>query len=544
MMSAPPASTEVQTCSHPLAAELFTPAACAFLAALHREFGGRRVDLLVARTERDQALAAGATLAFADAPDGDWRVPPIPAAFASRRVELVTSVGTAAMRNALRSGAAVVVADLEDSTSPTWDNVVTGHRNVRDAVRGLVPGDDAGAESTTADAVAIVLRPRGWHLDDANVRIRGKRISAGLLDVGLHLFHSARTAVDRGGRPHLYLPKLECAAEAKLWADVFTWAEDRLGLERGTIRATALIETVPAAFETDAILAALGDHALGLKAGGWDHVFSAAKRSMHEPGRILEDRTRLDPSAPFVAAAADLLVATCRRRGARAVGGTSVHVPRAGDAGQTAEAVERVQAEAAHEAAAGFDGIWVVHPDLVPVAQAAFETADEASAPKLVPVPDPGSDPDRARLASALTDVGPRVGTVTDAAVRSNIDVGIRYLAAWLGGVGAIVVDGQVVDTAAAEVCRMQLASWVRHGAVTVEGNPVDARRVRRDVAHHVDLLVFTVLGDTRKRHLRAAELFADSVLEDPVAEFLTLAAYEQLGRPYDAAPRSLEAAS
>jgi malate synthase len=425
------------------------------------------------------------------------------------------------MINALNSGARVFMADFEDALSPTWQNLLAGQVAVREAVRRTLRWDALdGKPYRLGDELAtLVVRPRGWHLDEPAVRVDDAPMSGSLFDAGLYAHWSARAAVEAGAGPYLYLAKLEGASEAALWHEVFGWLEDRLGLDRGTFRATVLIETLPAAFEMDGILRALGEHATALNAGRWDYLFSVIKTHRDDPASVLADRAQVTMTVPFMRAYTERLVRTCHRRGAHAIGGMAAFIPNRRDPEVTERALARVREDKEREAGDGFDGTWVAHPDLVPTAMAAFdavlgERPNQLERRRAEP---PVADAD-------LLDLVVPGGRVTEAGVRTNVRVGLRYLAAWLGGNGAAAIDDLMEDVATAEISRAQLWAWRRHGA-TIEGaGPFDeaAYRTARDAA----------LADFRSTVPRideAAELLDRLVLADELAEFLTLEALARL---------------
>jgi malate synthase len=505
---------------HPAAADILTPEAVAFVVALEAEFGPRRRQLLDARRERQARLAAGERPDFLPATAavraGDWQVTPAPKDLEDRRVEITGPVERKMMINALNSGARVFMADFEDANSPTWDNVVSGQVNVRDAVRRTIALDQGDKQYRLADDIAtLVIRPRGWHLDEKHLRVDGKPVSASLFDFGLTFFHNARTALDNGSGPYFYLPKLESHLEARLWNDVFCFAQDRLGVDRGSIRATVLIETIVAAFEMDGILYELRDHSGGLNAGRWDYIFSVCKKFATDPAFVLPDRADVSMTVPFMRAYTELLVQTCHKRGAHALGGMAAFIPNRRDPEVTAAAIEKVHADKRREATDGCDGTWVAHPDLVAVAQAEFDAV----------LGDRPNQLDRQRpdvhvTADDLLAVDRTGGSITEAGVRLNVDVGLRYLEAWLGGTGAAAIHNLMEDAATAEISRAQLWQWVRHGVRTAEGTTVDAAMVRREIDAAV---ADGAAGPDARR------VFETVALADEFTEFLTLPAYDLL---------------
>jgi len=449
------------------AADILTPPALDFLARLHRAFDGRRCELLEAREAHRATLAShpvGTSLDFPslDASQrSDWQVAPAPADLQDRRVEITGPVERKMMINALNSGAKVFMADLEDSCSPTWENIVAGQRNLRDAVRRTLSMDLGGKAYRLHDTTAtLVVRPRGWHLVERHLEVDGAPLSASLADFGLYFFHNAKELLARGTGPYFYLPKLEHHLEARLWNEVFNFAQDALGLARGTIRATVLIETLPAAFEMEKILFELREHASGLNAGRWDYLFSFIKTFRDHADKVLPDRAQLTMTVPFMRAYAERLVQVCHRHGAHAIGGMAAFIPSRRDAEVNARAIARVREDKERESRAGFDGTWVAHPDLVPVAREAFDRVlGEAPHQKSV-------RRDEVQVAAdQLIDPTVPGGMVTDGGVRMNVDVAVRYLNSWLLGNGAAAIHNLMEDAATAEISRSQLWQWIRHGA-------------------------------------------------------------------------------
>ncbi len=493
------------------AVEILTPEALEFVALLQREFGGRRQELLAARAERWQRLRAGELPDFLpetrEIRDGDWRVPEAPPGLRDRRVEITGPVDRKMVINALNSGASVFMADFEDANSPTWQNCVDGQANVRDAARRTISLDTGEKSYTLGDDIAtLVVRPRGWHLVEKHATLDGSPVSASLFDFGLFAFHSARPLLDSGLGPYLYLPKLESHREALLWHDVFTLAEEKLGLDRGSIRATVLIETILAAFEMDEILHALGEHAAGLNAGRWDYIFSVIKKLGHREEFLLPDRGDVTMAVPFMRAYADLLVHTCHRRGAYAIGGMAAFIPSRRDAEVNETALAKVREDKQREAGQGFDGTWVAHPDLVPVALPEFEREQQLDVVRDDVQPD----------ARALLDVASTPGSVTEAGLRQNVDVGIRYIASWLNGVGAAAISNLMEDAATSEISRSQVWQWLRHGRFSVD-------EVRETITREMEELRDVPRAD------EARELFESVALDDDFVEFLTVPAYEHI---------------
>ncbi|HEX2022603.1 MAG TPA: malate synthase A, partial [Candidatus Thermoplasmatota archaeon] len=417
---------------------VLTPEALAFVENLHRRFDARRRELLELRAERQARLDKGADLDFLPETrrvrESEWRVAPLPPDLLDRRVEITGPVDRKMMINALNSGARCFMADFEDALSPTWANVVEGQANLQDAVRRTLSLRTPEKEYRLAPKTAVLLvRPRGWHLPERHLAVDGAPLSASLVDFGLHFFHNARELTARGSGPYFYLPKMESHLEARLWNEVFVAAQDALGIPRGTIKATVLVETLPAAFEMDEILWELRDHAAGLNAGRWDYLFSAIKKLRNRADRVLPDRAQLTMTAPFMRAYTELLVRTCHRRGAMAMGGMAAFVPSRKDPEATERALARVREDKLREAGDGFDGTWVAHPDLVPVALREFDAVLGERPNQLERSrEDVNVTPDQ------LLDLDIPGGAVTEAGLRANISIGIQYLASWLRGVGAV----------------------------------------------------------------------------------------------------------
>jgi malate synthase len=489
--------------------DVVTSEAVEFLTDLQREFGPRRVELLARRQERAGRLRAGELPDFLAATGevraGDWGIAPFPDEIADRRVEITGPCDRKMVINALNSGARVFMADFEDANSPTWENCIQGQRNLTDALERTIELVTPEKEYRLADEVAVLfVRPRGWHLAERHFQVDGEPIAGGLFDFGLYFLRNH----GRNGR-YFYLPKLESHVEARLWNDVFRWAQDRLGVPRGTIKATVLIETILAAFEMDEILFELRDHSAGLNAGRWDYIFSVIKKLGHRPEFVLPDRADVTMAVPFMRAYCELLVKTCHRRGAHAMGGMAAFIPSRRDPEVNALALARVREDKEREAGQGFDGTWVAHPDLVAVAREAFDAV----------LGDRPNQIDRQRddvstTTAQLLDVGATPGEVTDDGVRNNVSVGIQYLAAWLQGSGAVAIFNLMEDAATAEIARSQIWQWLHHGRV----EPGDVRRVIADETER--------LGP---EYEDARSLFEQVATSDELVEFLTLPAYERL---------------
>jgi malate synthase len=488
---------------------VLTPEALAFLGRLSREFEPRRQEILAARHERAVRMAAGEGLGFlpetASVRESDWHVAPAPADLNDRRVEITGPAEPKMTINALNSGAKVFMADFEDALSPTWANIVGGQAALQDAVRRTLSfTSPEGKEYRLGEPLAtLVVRPRGWHLVERHVEIDGAPISGSLFDFGLYLFHNGSELLSRGSGPYFYLPKLQSHVEARLWNDVFIWAQDAVGVPRGSIRATVLIETIWAAFEMDEILYQLREHAAGLNAGRWDYIFSIIKAFSASPeSALLPDRAQVTMAVPFMRAYTQLLVKTCHRRGAHAIGGMSAFIPNRREPVVTENALAKVREDKEREAGDGADGTWVAHPDLVPVAMEVFNRA----------LGDHPNQKYRQRndvhvTADQLTDFGVPGGQVTAAGLATNMSVGIRYIASWLAGTGAAALDNLMEDAATAEISRSQVWQWVTTGRFTRER-------------------VLAEIEPWRAQYPDAVEMFEQVALSDDFVEFLTLPAY------------------
>ncbi|MCS7482578.1 malate synthase A [Umezawaea endophytica] len=497
--------------------EVLTPEALDFVAGLHRAFAATRDDLLRRRAERRASGKLDFLPETAKVRESDWRVADAPPALTDRRVEITGPTERKMAINALNSGAKVWLADLEDANTPHWENVVSGQVNLYDAARGTIeftsPEGKHYALKDDVERPAIVVRPRGWHLDERHLEIDGRPAVGALVDFGLHFFHNASL-----GKPYYYLPKMESHLEARLWNDVFTAAEEQLGVRHGTVRATVLIETIPAAFEMEEILYELREHASGLNAGRWDYLFSIIKY-FRDAGAdfVLPDRNSITMTAPFMRAYTELLVRTCHKRGAFAMGGMAAFIPNRRDPEVTERALAKVRDDKTREATDGFDGSWVAHPDLVPVCREIFDVQFGSKSNQL----DRQRD-DVSVTAAQLLDFKATGGEATRAGVESAVDVGLRYLVSWLSGNGAAAIHNLMEDAATAEISRSQLWQWVHNEVVLSDGTPVTAGLVREVLARtkaslsgeHVDL---------------AAELFEQVALSEEFADFLTVPAYAKI---------------
>jgi malate synthase len=513
-------------------AEILSPAALDFVAELHARFDPRRRELLALRRHRVEALSRGRTLDFLaetrEIREGDWTVAAPPRDLRDRRVEITGPTDRKLVINALNSGARGFMADFEDANTPTWRNLVSGQANLVDAIDATIAYDSSdGRHYELRDDVATLLvRPRGWHLPERHVRVAEAEVSGSLLDFGLFAFHNARRLVEKGSGPYLYLPKIEHHLEARLWADVLRAAEEALGLPRGTFRATVLIETLPAAFQMDEILWELRDHSAGLNAGRWDYIFSTIKCFRDRPRMVLPDRDDVTMTVPFMRAYTQLLVRTCHRRGAHAMGGMAAFVPSRKDPEANERAIAKVRADKAREAGDGFDGTWVAHPDLVAIAMAEF---DEVLGER--PNQVERRRDDVSVTAAELLDVAATPGSITEAGLRSDARVGFLYLSFWLSGRGAAAIDNLMEDAATAEIARSQLWQWIRHGVELDDGRTVTRELVRQVLGEEMARIRADVGEETWRagRPDDTREIFERIALSDDFPEFLTLVAYDRV---------------
>jgi malate synthase len=512
-------------------AEILTPEAVAFAAKLQRAFGGRRAELLARRAARQREFDAGQLPDFLPETravrEADWTCAPVPADIQDRRVEITGPVDRKMIINALNSGASVFMADFEDANTPKWDNNIQGHINLRDAIRRRIDYlSPEGKEYRLDEKVAtLFVRPRGWHLPEKHVCVDGAPISGGIFDFALYFFHNAKELVARGSGPYFYLPKLESHLEARLWNDIFVMAQDELGVPRGTIKATVLIETVLAAFEMDEILHELREHSAGLNAGRWDYIFSCLKKFRLNREFCLADRALVTMTTPFMKSYAELLIRTCHRRNIHAMGGMAAQIPVKNDEAANAEAFAKVKADKEREATIGHDGTWVAHPGLVAVAQEAFD--------RLMPSPNQiaSKKRDDVRVSAAdLLKFEPEA-PITERGLRLNINVAIQYIGAWLAGQGAVPIFNLMEDAATAEISRSQVWQWIR----SAKGKLDDGRKVTREMVaammpeemQKIRELLGTTFGEGR--YTEAAAIFAELVNNDSFVEFLTLPAYERI---------------
>ncbi|MFE2527732.1 malate synthase A [Streptomyces sp. NPDC059382] len=537
-MSAPAPSPLAIVDAEPLPRqdEVLTEAALAFVAELHRRFAPRRAELLARRGERRAEIARTSTLDFlpdtAQVREGDWKVAPAPAALNDRRVEITGPTDRKMTINALNSGAKVWLADFEDASAPTWENVVLGQLNLIDAYERRIDFTDprtgkAYALKSADQLATVVMRPRGWHLQERHLRFEGGPASGSLVDFGLYFFHNAQRLIDLGKGPYFYLPKTESHLEARLWNDVFVFAQDYVGIPQGTVRATVLIETITAAYEMEEILFELKDHAAGLNAGRWDYLFSIVK-NFRDGGEkfVLPDRNAVTMTAPFMRAYTELLVRTCHKRGAHAIGGMAAFIPSRKDAEVNKVAFEKVKADKDREAGDGFDGSWVAHPDLVPIAMASFDAV----------LGDKPNQKDRLRedvsvAAGELIAIDSLDAKPTYEGLRNAVQVGIRYIEAWLRGLGAVAIFGLMEDAATAEISRSQIWQWINAGVVFENGETATADLTRKIATEELAAIRAEVGEEafTSGKWQQAHDLLLQVSLDADYADFLTLPAYDRL---------------
>jgi len=505
--------------------EVLSGEALDFVAELHARFEPRRRELLIARRERVDELLRGGTLDFRpetrEIREGSWSVAEPPHDYRDRRVEITGPTDRKLVINALNSGARGFMADFEDANSPTWANQVGGHVNLVDAIAGTIEYDSSeGKEYRLVDDPATLLvRPRGLHLPEKHLRIDGDPVAGALFDFGMHVFHGGRRLAEQGRGVFFYLPKLEHHLEARWWEDAFAFAEEAFGLDRGTLRATVLIETLPAAFQMDEMLWELRDHSLGLNAGRWDYIFSMIKCFRERPEFVLPDRDAVKMTVPFMRAYTELLVKTCHARGAFAMGGMAALIPSRKDADANEKAIEAVKGDKKREAEAGFDGTWVAHPDVVNVAMAEFDSV-LGEQPNQIS----RERPEVSVTADELLDAASTPGEISEAGLRSNVNVGFQYISFWLGGRGAAGINGLMEDAATAEIARAQIWQWIRHGRVTRE------RAV--EVLDEEMASIRSAVGEETWEKGRPGEtrrVFEQVALGEEFPEFLTLPAYELL---------------
>ncbi|MBE1459372.1 malate synthase [Nocardiopsis terrae] len=515
--------------------EILTEDALALVAELHRTFEPRRQELLAARRTREAQIAAGEDLDFLPETrhireDDSWKVAPPAPGITDRRVEITGPTDRKMTINALNSGAKVWLADFEDANTPLWENMIQGQLNLRDALDREIdftsPQGKTYALKEDSELATIVVRPRGWHLDEKHVLVDGERTSGGIVDFALYFFHSARRQIAKGKGPYFYLPKMQSHLEARLWNDIFVLAQERLEIPRGTIRATCLIETIPAAFEMEEILYELREHSAGLNAGRWDYLFSLIK-THRTRGRkfLLPERNAVTMTAPMMRAYTELLVKTCHKRGAHAIGGMAAFIPSRRDEEVNRNAFAKVRDDKSRESGDGFDGSWVAHPDLVPIAKEIFDGV-LGERPNQIDK----QRPDVEVSAADLLSVDRTPGGVTLAGLRGNINVALQYLAAWMGGNGAVAIHNLMEDAATAEISRSQIWQWL-HNDVTLDGGEkVTAELVKQIIGEEL-AAIRQDLGDNFNEDLykQASELFTEVALDDDYVDFLTLPAYERM---------------
>jgi malate synthase len=514
------------------ATEVLTPEALAFVARLQGEFGERRLELMRKRDERQARLDAGESPGFLpeteSVRESDWKVARAPKDLQDRRVEITGPTDRKMLINALNSGARVFMADFEDANSPTWANLVEGQVNLIDAIERRIDftSPEGKAYRLNETIATLLVRPRGWHLEERHLEVGGRPVSGSLFDFGLYFFHNAERLRAKGSGPYFYLPKLESHLEARLWNDVFNFAQDDLGIPRGTIRATVLIETILAAFEMDEILYELRDHSAGLNAGRWDYIFSIIKKFRNRPDFVLPDRVQVTMTVPFMRAYTELLVKTCHRRGAHAMGGMAAFIPSRRDPEVNGVALARVKEDKDREAGDGFDGTWVAHPDLVPTALEAFDRVLGERANQL-----DRQRPEVAVSAGQLIDVHVPGGSVTENGLRMNVSVGIQYIESWLRGVGAAAINNLMEDVATAEISRSQVWQWIRHSSRLAEG-PAVSEDLVREIADDELAGIRARLGAdgwARSRFDDARKVFEEVALGRSFPSFLTLVAQDDI---------------
>jgi len=523
-------SYEVRAPSRPGYETVLTPEALAFVAGFAGVFGQRVKQCLTDRQDVQARLDAGKKLDFLPQTRGiresEWCVAALPEDLLDRRVEITGPVDRKMVINALNSGASCFMADFEDANAPSWDNLIQGQVNLRDAVAGTIAYDDPESgkyyelgETTTT----LLVRPRGWHLWEYHMRVNGEPVPAGLFDFGLFFFHNAHALLAKGSAPYFYLPKLESHLEARLWNDVFLHAQEALNIPRGTVKATVLIETLPAAFEMDEILYELREHSCGLNCGRWDYIFSFIKKQRHDPACVLPDRGQVTMTQPCMRAYSQLLIKTCHRRGVHAMGGMAAQIPIKHDPAANEAALQKVRADKLREVQDGHDGTWVAHPGLIPVAMAVFDE----------------DMPDANQIARRREDVHVTAedllrvpqGSRTEDGMRENVRVGVQYIEAWFGGRGAVPLYDLMEDAATAEISRAQIWQWIHHGASLDNGEVVTKRYFNDILAQEMERILHEVGAERfeRGRFAEARELFQHLCLSDDFTEFLTVPAYEHL---------------
>jgi malate synthase len=509
-------------------AEILTQEAVAFLVGLHRAFNGRRKELLAAREARQARLDAGEKPDFLPETkkirESEWTVAPLPADLLDRRVEITGPVDRKMIINALNSGAKVFMADFEDSTTPTWENVIDGQMNLRDAIRRTITFEDKSTGKSyklNEKPAVLFVRPRGWHLEEAHLMVDGERMSGSLFDFGLYAFHNAKVLLSRGSGPYFYLPKMESHLEARLWNDVFVKSEKELGIPSGSIKGTVLIETILATFEMDEILWELKDHSAGLNCGRWDYIFSFIKKFAGDESVLLPDRAQVTMTTHFMRSYSKLAIKTCHKRKVSAMGGMSAFIPIKSDPVANEKALAQVRADKEREASDGHDGTWVAHPGLVPIAMEVFD--------RIMPQPNQIDKqlPDYNPTAADLLQVPD--GAITEAGLRQNVAVGLGYIEAWLRGIGCVPLFNLMEDAATAEISRAQLWQWVHHGAVLEDGREVTAELVESEIDRELALAEIRVDAKRFEAYKHAGFLMKELVRSPRFQDFLTVPAYARV---------------
>lgn len=522
-------AVEILGAMTPTAAEILTPQAQEFLTALARRFTPRRDELLARRSERQRLIDAGHLPDFLPETrhirEGDWRIAPIPSDIQDRRVEITGPTDRKMIINALNSGAKVFMADCEDANSPTWENMIEGQANLRDAVRGTISytNDQGKHYQLNPQTAVLFVRPRGWHLNEKHFLVDGQPMPGGLFDFGLYFFHNVQERIKRGSGIYFYLPKLESHLEARLWNDVFNFAEDTLGVPRGTIKATVLIETILATFEAEEILYELREHSAGLNCGRWDYIFSYIKKFSQHPDRLLPDRAQVTMTVPFMRLYSQYVIKVCHRRGAHAMGGMAAQIPIKHDAAANDAALEKVRADKLREVNDGHDGTWVAHPGLVPIALEVFNAA----------MPQPNQI-ERQRddvQVSAHDLLKPNDGPITEHGLRWNLKVGIQYLESWLNGNGCVPLYNLMEDAATAEISRAQVWQWLHHNATLEDGRKVTTALYSAMLEQEMGAIRQEVGEErfTSGKYQQAATLFDQMIRNEQFTDFLTIPAYQSL---------------
>jgi len=510
--------------------QILTPEAVAFATDLQRTFNARRKELLIARSERQKRIEAGERPDFLPETkqirDSSWTVAPLPKDILDRRVEITGPVDRKMIINALNSGAKVFMADFEDSNTPTWSNLIEGHINLRDAIRRTITYADQGTGKQyklNEQTAVLFVRPRGWHLEERHVKVDGEAMSGSIFDFGLYFFHNANELLKRGSGPYFYLPKMESHLEARLWNDIFLRAQEKIGLPKGTIKATVLIETILATFEMDEILYELREHSAGLNCGRWDYIFSYIKKFASDAHSVLPDRAQVTMTTHFMRSYSKLAIKTCHKRNVHAMGGMSAYIPVKTDPVANEKAIAQVRADKEREAGDGHDGTWVAHPGLVPIAMEVFD--------RLMPQPNQIAKqlPDYNATAADLLQVPD--GQITEAGLKQNVAVGLGYLEAWLRGIGCVPLFNLMEDAATAEISRAQLWQWLHNEVKLSNGSVVDAPLVESTIANELSAQKGKVDEARYAAYEKAANLMRDLVLAPEFTEFLTLPAYERVLR-------------